>query len=471
MEERINIRTRLKNGIWQDAIPNFGPSFDKSNFLEPLDSTWTDIWDKVKLNENIMQCINLSLSGKENDIVNPVSLSQLNNYLDVLEKWVIQNENNLTFPATKDGWKKSVESTLENNDLETFTLLCGSFPEQISTIIDLSTMPDNKIKKWWNSFNKEEVLENKKEEVISTSLIKDDNTSITSIEVTKEKDTVINEDKVIEDIISPVNDKQDKKVFIKKPEGPYPPNQEIKESIVSLNELIKEINQSYDGASKSLIDEYCKKHCLRKNAKEATEWFSKVFFSSFQHMEEEKINFFIDNIPNWREQPIETRPLRNVDVMNVLNDIHFWSGLKFMQKKVTHTKNQQILKSFIPSMLDISLLSVQNKIEIGKNMLKFAKGSEDAFRNKLMMWTAMGGSLTEYKKEPVNDVFQSKKDNLSESLIKWIAEEKNPKWDKVVIEYAKEKNLNLHNWYPNDFKSNDIFEIYESSTPVSKPSF
>jgi len=26
MEERTNIRMRLRNGIWQDAIPNFGPS-------------------------------------------------------------------------------------------------------------------------------------------------------------------------------------------------------------------------------------------------------------------------------------------------------------------------------------------------------------------------------------------------------------------------------------------------------------
>ena len=87
------------------------------------------------------------------------------------------------------------------------------------------------------------------------------------------------------------------------------------------------------------------------------------------------------------------------------------------------------------------------------------------------MWTAMGGSLTEHKKEPTSDVFQSRKGTTPESLIKWISEEKNPKWDNVVIEYAKEKNLNLYKWYPNDFKSDDLFEIYESSSPVSKPTF
>lgn len=468
MEEKINIRMRLKNGIWQDAIPNFGPTFDKSNFLEPLDSTWTDIWDKVKLNENIMQCINLSLLGKENDIVNPVSLSQLNNYLNTLEKWVSDNDNNLTFPATKDGWKKSVQSTLESNDIDTFILLCGSFPEQIKSVIDLDSMPDNKIKKWWNSFNKQEIIQENIKEIEQEQkvIVKED-----IAQATIEKEITPNEPVVSNSDNKPINDKQEKKIFPKKPEGPYPPSQEIKESIQSLNELITEINSSYTGAGKSLIDEYCKKNCLRKNSKDATEWFSKVFFASFQHMEEDKINFFIDNIPNWREQPVETRPLRNIDTMSVLNDIHFWSGLKFMQKKVTHTKNQQILQNFIPSMLDISTLSISNKIEIGKNMLKFAKGSEDAFRNKLMMWTAMGGSLTEQKKEPINDVFQSKKDKSAESLIKWITEEKNPKWDKVVIEYAKEKDLNLYNWYPNDFKSNDIFEIYEASTPVSKPTF
>lgn len=46
---------------------------------------------------------------------------------------------------------------------------------------------------------------------------------------------------------------------------------------------------------------------------------------------------------------------------------------------------------------------------------------------------------------------------------------KKSKWDKVVIDYAKEKNLNLYKWYPNDFKSDDLFEIYESSVSVSKP--
>lgn len=461
MEERINIRMRLKNGIWQDATPNFGPSFHESKFLEPLESTWTDIWDKVKSNENIMQCINLSLSGKENDIINPVSLSALNNFLDTLEKWVVENEGNLTFPSTKDGWQKSVLKTIESNDLETFTLLCGAFPEQIKSVINIESMADNKIKKWWGSFNKEVNL-------INEDLPIPEPVSEISIEQPIDKKEI--EQPVVEkESIAP--EKIGKKVFPKKPEGPYPPSQEVKESVESLNKLIEEINSSYNGASKTLIDEYCKKHCLRKDSQEATNWFSKVFFSSFQHMEEDSINFFIDNIPNWREQPVETRPLRNINTMDVLGDIHFWSGLKFMQKKVTHSKNQDILKSFIPSMLDISSLSVSNKIEIGKNMLMFAKSSEDAFRNKLMMWTAMGGSLTEHKKEQNSDVFQSKKDKSPESLIKWIAEEKNPKWDNVVIEYAKEKNLNLYKWYPNDFKSDDLFEIYESSSPVSKPNF
>lgn len=465
MEERTNIRMRLRNGIWQDAIPNFGPSFHESKFLEPLDSTWTDIWDKVKNHENTMQCINLSLSGKENDIIKPVTLLELNNFLNNLEQWVSNNENNLTFPLTKDGWKKSVYETLEKNDLETFTLLCGAFPEQIKTVVDFESMPDNKIKKWWGSFNKELDLKNNIVVSEEKSLVHAD-TSNPLNEVDKNSikgETLVSEPEKAEKI--------EKKVFSKKPEGPYPPSQEIKESIESMNKLMKDINNSYNGSSKTLIDEYCKFHCLRKDSTEATNWFSKIFFSSFQHMEEESINFFIDNIPNWREQPVETRPLRNVNAMDVLNDIHFWSGLKFMQKKVTHAKNKEILQNFIPSMLDISSLSVSNKIEIGKNMLKFAKSSEDAFRNKLMMWTAMGGSLTEHKKEPTSDVFQSRKGTTPESLIKWILEEKNPKWDNVVIEYAKEKNLNLYKWYPNDFKSDDLFEIYESSSPVSKPTF
>lgn len=465
MEERINIKMRLKNGIWQDAIPNFGPSFNESKFLEPLDSTWSDIWTKVKYNENIMQCISLSLSGKENEIIHPVSLLDLNDFFNTLEKWVLDNEVNLTFPPTKDGWKKSVNASLEKNDLDTFILLCSAFPDQIKTIIDLDSMPDNKIKKWWGSFNKEIELS---EKVISTQeniQEMDKNTSIVESELNH-----IEPEEVVSKTIQE-HEKIGKKVFPKKPEGPFPPSQEIKESIESINKLINDINNSYNGSSKTLIDEYCKKHCLGKNSKETTTWFSKVFFSSFQHMEEDSINFFIDNIPQWREQPVETRPLRNINTMEVLNDIHFWSGLKFMQKKVTHSKNQEILQNFIPSMLDISSLSVSNKIEIGKNMLKFAKSSEDAFRNKLMMWTAMGGSLTEHKKELTSDVFQSKKDSAPESLIKWIAEEKNAKWDNVVIEYAKDKNLNLYKWYPNDFKSDDLFEIYESSSPVSKPSF
>lgn len=458
MEERTNIRMRLRNGIWQDAIPNFGPSFHDSKFLEPLESTWTDIWHKVKKNENIMQCINLSLSGKENDIINPVSLHDLNDFLNTLEKWVIDNGGNLTFPSTKDGWQKSVMRTVENNDIETFTLLCGAFPEQVKNVINVENVVDNKIKKWWNSFNNEQDLVN---EIVPDPVPE----PIVKQQVDKVEEPFVAE----KEITAP--EKSEKKVFPKKPEGPYPPSQEIKENIDILNDLIIEIKNSYDGSAKTLINEYCKKHCLRKNPKEATNWFSKTFFSSFQHMDEESINFFIDNIPNWREQPVETRPLRNVDVMEVLKDIHFWSGLKFMQKKVTHSKNQEILQSFIPSMLDISSLSVSNKIDIAKNMFQFAKGSEDAFRNKLMMWAAMGGSLTEHKKEPASDVFQSKKDSAPDSLIKWIAEEKNSKWDKVVIDYAKEKNLNLYKWYPNDFKSDDLFEIYESSVSVSKPNF
>lgn len=448
MEEKINIRMRLKNGIWQDSIPNFGPSFSESIFLESTSVTWTDIWDKVKSSENVMNCINSYLLGKENDIVNPISLKSLNTFLDKLDKWVADNDENLTFPPTKDGWRKAVYSTIENEDVDTFTILCGAFPEQIKSVVNIEDIPQNKIKKWWGSFNETNQIEVKDKVEIKSS----------SIPLPSDK-------KNIED------NTPDKKVFTKKPEGPYPPNQDVKNNIEELNVLIEDINRSYEGSGTTLIDDYCKRNFLNKNSKDATEWFTKVFFSSFQHMDEEKINFFIDNIPAWRERPVETRPLRNIDVNNVLDDIAFWSSLKYMQKKVSYSKNQEILKSFVPSLLDISTLSVENKINIGKNMLKWAKGSEDAFRNKLMMWTSMGGSITEQKNEVKNGVFDSKKGDNTESLIKWIAENKNPKWDTVVIEYAKEKDLNLYSWYPNDFKSEDLFELYQSSNPVSRPTY
>lgn len=465
MAERKNIKLRLKEGIWQDSIPSFGSSFEESESLDIQGSTWTDIKEKVSQAEQAMACISYLVAGREKEIITPVSISKLNTFLDTLEQWVEENEDNLTIPSTKQGWSKAIQQTLEKEDINTFALLCGAYPDQVQSIVSLETMPSNKIKKWWATFNnevKEELLEKldeKAKEVLVSSAIKED-------VIKSEAEKVVSENASI----APVN-KPEYKPFKKPDAVVFKPSAAVLESEENLKVLIKEINTSDKGSATRLIDYFCHEAVRSKNAEETTAWFSKVFMPSLSRLDEESINLLVDNWPLWKKQPPEKRAFKNVDAEHVIGDAVFWSALKDTQKKVSHQQNQRLCKEFIPTLLDISMMSFDAKLEVGKKMFKFAEKNEDIFRNRFNLWSGMGGSLTEQKHTLREDVYQVKKESSSDSMIKWISEQKNEKWDSVIIDYAKEKNLNLYKWYPDDFSSNDLLDTYQAKSSVSAPKF
>ncbi|MDI6976628.1 hypothetical protein [Serratia sp. Se-RSBMAAmG] len=469
MAERKNIKLRLREGIWQDSIPSFGPTFEESESLDIQGSTWTDIREKVSQAEQAMACISYLVAGREKEIIAPVSISRLNTFLDTLEQWVQDNEDNLTIPSTKQGWSKAIQQTLEKEDLDTFALLCGAYPNQVQSIVSLDTMPSNKIRKWWATFNnevKEELKESisdkvdeKAKEFVASS-VENEKTQSSEPEVPK-----VNE---IPDSLTP--NKPEYKPF-KKPDAVFKPSAAVLESEEKIKGLIKEINSSDKGSATRLIDHFCHEAVRSKNAEETTVWFSKVFMSSLSRLDEQDINLLVDNWPQWRNQPPEKRPFKNVDAENVIGDAVFWSALKDTQKKVSYQQNQRLCKEFVPTLLDISMMSFDAKMNVGKKMFKFAEKNEDIFRNRFNLWSGMGGSLTEQKHAEREDVYQVKKDSSSESMIKWISEQKNEKWDNVIIEYAKDKNLNLYKWYPDNFSSDDLLDVYQPRSAVSAPKF
>jgi len=471
MADRKNIKLRLKEGIWQDSIPSFGASFEESESLDIQGSTWVDVKDKVSQAEQAMACISYLLEGREKEIITPVSLSKLNAFLDTLEQWVEDNEDNLTIPSTKQGWSKAVQQTLEKEDLNTFALLCGAYPNQVQSIVSLETMPSNKIKKWWATFNnevkedlKEEVAEKlneKAKEVLVSSANQD---AVDSVEKLEPEKMVSN------NVDTPVS-KPEYKPFKKPDVATFKPSAAVLESEENLKSLIKEINASDKGAATRLIDHFCHEAVRSKNSDEATTWFSKVFMPSLSRLDEGSINLLVDNWPLWKNQPPEKRAFKNVDAENVIGDAVFWSALKDTQKKVSYQQNQRLCKEFVPTLLDISMMSFDAKMEVGKKMFKFAEKNEDIFRNRFNLWSGMGGSLTEQKHTEREDVYQVKKDSSSDSMIKWISEQKNEKWNNVIIDYAKEKNLNLYKWYPDDFSSNDLLDTYQAKSSVSAPKF
>lgn len=461
MANRQNLKNRINNGVWMECLP---PDFTISE-IENIGS-WSTMGAVAKSSHNSFKIIN----GLDAE---PESLNQINSYLNKLEDWVEKYSDDFTYPPSKKGWESAIKKTMEKESLEDFAMLYGIFHKEIYNFYienkdtdDLVNIQNsNSMKMLKNIFvvsqkNKKENDKDKDkvEEVLLTSTSE------------SHKNNIYNQN--AEDHKNEIKEKVPERDQIIE-------NQEVKKHFIKKDELIdKEMdkfNVFYDESIKMDFDPTLKSFLLKRHIesrikdafdniegpeKSLNEWMKNTFLLSISRLEREKVKFIVNHWPEWSGLQKDAKPLNGrIDNEKLLGETAFWHSIKSINEILKQDNDDETTKNLyqkvIPNIVNIFDSNINEKVTIGKNILSWATKNEKEFVNRLNLWTKMGGNITETTKD-------------NESIVSWIASQKNDMWDRVIVNFAKDKNINLNKFYPSHFKPKNSIHIAKDTSMANK---
>lgn len=473
MANRENIKNRINNGIWRECLP---PDFSISEITNI--GSWNTMGSLAKKSHNLFKIIN----GLEAE---PESLVQVHNYLDKLEYWVEKYSDDFTYPASKKGFESAIRKTLENEKLEDFATLYGVFHKEIfdfyvenkdsEELVKIQNADSMKmLKNIFTSAEKQKELKEVKPilEVNNDNIIIKEEAKIaepisnTVVQnpVLKEKETIKMEpDSSVSEEEQKIEKQDLEKLSIKK-------NDSVDKEAEYFNKFYNDnIKSDFEPTLKSFL---LKRHIesrikdvyenLEGSDKSLNEWLKSTLLLSISKLEDEKVKFIVNHWPEWNTLQNDAKPLYGrVNNEQLLDEKAFWHSIKSINEVLKKDNDEETTKNLyqkvVPNIVSISSSNVSDKLNIGKNILRWATKNEMEFVNRLNLWNKMGGNITETTKE-------------GESIVSWISSQKNEMWDKVIVNFAKEKNLNLNKFYPTHFKPKNSIHIARNSSMDGKSS-
>lgn len=427
-----SIYNRIKQGSWRDAFPPFGPKIGFGQKLEKIEDSWADKWVAIDNYNNIAKTLGQSI-GKpnENEKVKPIAIEDMHSFLDKMEDWVATYGNILTFPASSQGWKKAIEKTIMDGDIDQTLIMIAAFPEQFKeTVLNLS-LPENRAGKWLKTCI---VKEEKKELAPAEQKSELESINLPNLSITAEKIAA-------SDTVASEKEESSKEINTNTPpvRKPYF-NAGEKATLAWLNETLSELsyNEKDKAVNKEIMDKKIKDWVNREESKTTMDsFFEDEFYGALVNLKIDQLKSLQRFWPNNKKLPI-------ADSLALLSSTKFWGLIKHPEPQ----ERDFIFSNILPTIISIENLKFSEKYQIGKEMLKPAVKNADLFRQRLNLWTGIGGVPTDKKPKSIKyeeDVFNSI-NNASEeevSIMSWIIKKENPMWIKELKNFADERGLVL----------------------------
>lgn len=424
-----SIYSRIKQGSWRDAFPPFGPKIGFGQKLEKIEDSWGDKWAAIEDYNNIAKNLGQSI-GKpnENERVKPVPLEDIHSFLDKMEDWVATYGNILTFPASSQGWKKAIEKTIMDGDIDQTLIMIAAFPEQFKETVINITLPENRAGKWLKTF----IIKPEKKELAPA----EQKSELENINVPQAAVVV---DKIVsQESSTPAREEVSKEINnpVRKPFF----NAGEKATIIWLNETLNELenNDKDKAVNKEIMDKKIKDWVNRENSKTTMDsFFEDEFYGALVNMKIDQLKSLQRFWPNNKKLPIS-------DSLALLSSTKFWGLIKHPEQQ----ERDFIFSNILPTIISIENLKFSEKYQIGKEMLKPAIKNADLFRQRLYLWTGIGGVPTDKKPKNIKyeeDMFSSTNNANEEevSIVNWIIKKENPMWIKELKNFADERGLVL----------------------------
>lgn len=455
----MNIMNRLKEGLWQEAMPT---NFNVKKIIqdEGFTGVYSDINDRIQESKNVLASIFLGLESKEErqkalKVIKPVPLKNVMRFIDTLEKVVEENMEHLTFPKSKEGYQKMLLNVMKQNNLEDLSLFFVMSPEETLDLYQKHKEDLPKRNKNWLQSIYEHNLELQKKQIekenIELAKMKE-LTTFTTPTVSSEKNNEQEESYPTSEKEAKQDVKPPQLDFFKKDKETTLAIEDLTKNLESLFSEIRKDNGEKAFENKVLAssnferkinDSYLHfvNNVPNKNIKD---WFLDVFIESqynllyktnFNNENTYYANLYNDLISNYSGKLTNT----GFSTEEVLNDKAFWGVLKVVRSKVDDQSYKDFTNNLIPKFLSLNSCDKTEKIKIGEDLIKFVKQDELNFKTRLNLWLGIGGNLL-----MTND--------KGLSIVDIIKKEKNKMWDKVIVEIAKEKSINLNSSYPEHFE-------------------
>lgn len=441
-----NLTERLKNDIFVDAIPKYSVNLNNEQYsilLEQQNDNYSQNWELFNISR--------SLLNEENKNT-PINLRKAHIVLDILNNWVERNLDVLTYPLTKDSFENAVMKTIDLGDSQVISVLCGAFPNHTNYIVLQHMYKKDyteslKIKDWFfNSaknpetgiFYKDQI--NNKPKVENQKAINNESNKYNKENNYNKKNTNYPSSK------TNIQNNQNENNYITKNMEKF--INELDKCIENYNKDNVNNNFINTKSTESFLKNYLNNETYFTKDKNINEWVEKVFFPSLYHVK--NVNLFLESFPNWRKNSLEMRLFEQhrIDSKSILDNKTIWGFIKQFTNKYPDYENTLINK-LLPNVVTIENFTPQERFKFGKKILKpWCDNNEKLFKQRVLIWEKLGGSLFEKNYE-------------KECLASWIRKEKNEKWNKVLDElYPSNKNSFYAEKLLNDqnIKSIDIKE-------------
>lgn len=443
----MNIISEMKDSGWQNLAPvNY--NMDKILKIQSKYNKENSLMDLIQETRDVIIAFNLGMESKEArkealNIIKPVTYKQAKNFIDNVDRIINKNIDYLTFPKTSAGIQKAYENTIKNGSIEDVAFLFG-MDENYTISIYHSMLLKKEIdgKKSMGASFLQEITDKMFEQKIDKKIEK--NSEIDRQNLNDKKETISQDN---------TNNTQVKKsegpaVFFKKDPAIHKEIDKIVEDIESILKPIREDFNSYqknkDFASFQIgkvIDSATRKYNFEHG--ELNSWFTDILLESqynilYKNVEDSTNTFFsrlyLEMIVDCSSELTEL----GLDTQTVFEDKKFWYGLKVVRENVAPVDYKIFTNCLVSNFLTLKTYSDSEKIDIGMNAMSMVIKDELNFKSRLNLWLDIGGGLT-------------LEDSKGQTIIDKLKIKNNPMWNKSIVEIAKERDINLHKFYPKDF--------------------
>lgn len=457
----MNIVNKMREGLWQEAIPD---NFSLNNIVKEGTYTgnYNDISEIIKDTAEVAKSVFLRREDREEikkqgGVEPTVSIKKILSFLNVMEKTVENNAEFLTYPKSRKGIEDMLVNVICKGDLSNVAVFFALVPD---TILEVYTNKKDDVeinkrnKTWLQSIVDEKLkiereIQRKKEvELAKLATIMDfqpDNPLEDKPNEETEKPTVIQ------------NESEDKKMeFFQK-------NKEIEHAINTLTNNLevyfKDIREKESDFNNTFIGPNINRQINESfydytagSENSSTDWFLDVFIESqynllYKNNYEGNNSYYANIYLGFLSDYSNKFTNSGFNSREILNDKKFWGILKVVRGNTNNHDYKIFTNTLLPKFLSLSRMDKSEKIEEGMKIVSMVRKDELNFKTRLNLWLDIGGDLT---------MFNSN----NKSIVDLLKKEKNPMWDKVLIETAKERNVNLYGNYPTHF---------ENKNAMSKP--
>lgn len=444
----MNITDKLKEGLWGEAIPldfNLNKLVKEGVYTGPYPDMSTIISDTRDVlfsiyagggNRDERQKI---LSQRE-----PVSLKKVIQFLNRFEDLVQDNLDNLTFPKSTSGYNAMLNNVIDSGKLENLVLMYTIDPQKVIEAFENKIEKiENRNSKWLQSIinfkieQEMEVAAKNKEEMDKVE------------ELLNFGNTENNDEKKIKE-------KEEKKLtFFQRPKEISEEIEKLTKDLETVFEKIRSdeesVNKDRSLYSRELGVKIRESYLRHADKSSLNDWFLDVLIESQYNLLYKKdyegnnsyyASFYLELMNDYSNDLCRI----GFDPESVLNDKKLWGALKVVRDNINNHDYKLFTNSLLPKFLTLKSWDKTEKIAIGENILSKVIKDDLNFKTRLNLWLDIGGSLTITNKE-------------GNSIVDILQKNNNKMWNDTIIETAKDKGVNLHKNYPDNFKDETSYSF------------